>query len=102
MNASRIDIAEAVHGQCGRVADHREPTAPQRPADEMIILIDRPLGDSEDTPINPCPVAVVDMMFLGLVGVADLEGLGCREVAVLLRRETMELPSQRLPLRDHA
>jgi len=68
--------------------------AQQRPTDVDVVSIGRPLGQPEERPVDPEPVAGVGVVLLGLVGVADLQRLCRREVARLLERHGVESPAK--------
>lgn len=42
-----------------------------------------PFGNAEETPVDPQPVAMIDVVLLRLVRVANVDRLGGREVAGL-------------------
>lgn len=87
VNLGRVRVADLVGAQRAVVGHHSLPPGPQRPADQAVGCARWPLGQPEDPPVHPLPVAVVDMELPGRVGVPDLERLRGREVSGLGGRE---------------
>ncbi len=102
VDLDRVNIGKPVNRQSRVVGDDPLTAAPQRPPDEVILRAVWPLRQSKKSPINPKPVACVGVIFLGLVGVTDVECLGGREVAGLLERQCMECSAMVLARCRHA
>src|SRR5687768_3085452 len=101
MHVARIELAEIVHER-GRVVGHDSTTlAPQCPAHPLVLGSRGPVGKSEQTAVDSKPVAAVDVVFLRLITVPEVESLGGAEVAGLAERETLQREPQVLSCASH-
>ena len=86
MDLRGIRDAEIMNRERAGVGDDGAPTAPERPAHEVVRVLTgkiQILTEAVDATVDLCPVAPAPMELLGLVGIAGLESLGCGEVAAL-------------------
>ena len=97
-----IDVRQSVDSESGLVGYDAPPVTPQRPTDVDVVSIGGPLGQPEERPVDPEPVAGVGVVLLGLVGVADLQRLCRCEVARLLERHGVKRPAKILAGGGHA
>jgi hypothetical protein len=86
MDLRGIRDAEIMNRERAGVGDDSAPTAPERPAHEVVRVLAREvqiLTEAIDATVDLCPVAPLLMEPLGLIGIAGLESLGGGEVAAL-------------------
>lgn len=86
-----IDISKVVDRDSGVVRNHPEAAAPKGPPHQIVVVTNRPLGESIDAPGDALPVALLGVIALLRVGVTEFECLGRGEVAALGGGETTKL-----------
>ena len=87
----RISVGEVVQRERRIVRDDAAPAAPQDPARISVLSLAGPSGKPKEAAINTEPVAMVCVVLLRLVAVADGDSLGGREVARLTEGQLVEL-----------
>ena len=97
MHTTGIDVTDVVDGERSVMGNNRPIPAPQGPLHKMIERPDGPLRQSVDASFDSHPVAAIRVIFLGLVGVANLLGLCGGEESTLsgseLCQATLEVSS---------
>ncbi len=86
MDLRGIRDAEIMNRECAGVGDDSAPTAPERPAHEVVRVLASEvqiLTEAVDATVDLYPVAPLLVELLGLVRIASLESLGSGEVAAL-------------------
>jgi hypothetical protein len=53
MNDRGVEISQIMHGERSGMADNSDPTAPDGPTDQVVVLVTRPLGNSEEPAVDP-------------------------------------------------
>lgn len=72
MDLCRLEFTDAVHRQGGFVRNYPAPLGPQDPTGEVVMGVGDPLREPEKPTVDAEPVASVDVMRLGLVGVSGV------------------------------
>lgn len=93
VNPRRHQVADLMDRHRALVRDNSDATAPECPADKVVVGASWPFPNAVDSPILAHPVAACGMVVLELLWVACGPGLGGSEVSPLGSREFIETPS---------